>query len=244
MKKFILCAVYTAIMASCAFANFDVNFKKGIKELTNVDIEIQLKKPLQSFKGEYFVIGRTSNGEIFPMIVSQDGKHFIGLSNIMSFSQEDSEMISKEMQQASEAKMKADSKALNRLFKSFKESDFITLTGQGKNLPTHIVVSDPDCPYCRQHLQSVESQLKEANLKFIFAPVHNENAFIKAQLILNASAKASDNEAKLALLRKYYSDTPLSPQEKKTDFRQVQSNTEKIFNSGLIRSVPFVFTLE
>lgn len=227
--------------ASFAFGNFEKNFKQSIKELTNIDVEIQVKKQLKSFNGEYFVIGRTKSGEIFPVIVSQDGKHFIGLSSVMNFSKEDSAMIMGEINKAGEEKMKADEAGLKKLFSSFKESDFVILKGEKENLPTKIVVTDPDCPYCRKHLEAIESQLKEANLKLIFAPVHEEEAFIKAQLILNESAKVKDNAKKIAILRKYYKDIKLSDREKKTDIKQVRFTAEKIFGSNLISGVPFIF---
>lgn len=244
MKKIAFGLLCVLGFASFAFGNFEANFKKSIRDLTNIDVEIQVKKELKSFNGEYFVIGRTKGGDIFPVIVSKDGKHFIGLSSVMNFSKEDSKMITEEINKAGAAKMQADKQALGKLFASFKESDFVTLQGEGKDLPTKIVVSDPDCPYCRKHLENVESELKEANLKFIFAPVHNENAFIKAQLILNQSVKAKDNARKIAILRKYYTDIKLSEKEKKTDIKQVKFTTEKIFGSGLVSGVPFIFEID
>ncbi|MBX7490523.1 thiol peroxidase [Helicobacter turcicus] len=244
MKKIALRLLCVAGLFSFAFGNFETNFKKSIKELANIDVEIQVKKQLKSFNGEYFVIGRTTSGDIFPVIVSKDGKHFIGLSSVMNFSKDDSKMIMEEINRAGEAKMKADAKELKKLFSGFKESDFVTLRGEGENLPTKIVVTDPDCPYCRKHMESVESQLKDTNIKLIFAPVHDENAFIKAQLILNACAKAKDNAKKIAILRKYYSDIKLSEKEKKTDITQVKFTAEKIFGNGLINGVPFIFELD
>ncbi|PKT79083.1 thiol peroxidase [Helicobacter winghamensis] len=244
MRKIALGLLFVLGFASFAFGNFEKNFKQGIKELTGVDVEVQVKKQLKSFNGEYFVIGRTSGGDIFPVIVSQDGKHFIGLSSVMNFSKEDSKMITEEINKAGEAKMKADAEGLKKLFSSFKESDFVVLKGERKNLPTKIVVTDPDCPYCRKHLEGIEAQLKEANLKLIFAPVHEEEAFIKAQLILNESAKVKDNVKKIAILRKYYKDIKLSDKEKKIDIKQVRFTTEKIFGSGLITGVPFIFEMK
>lgn len=243
MKK-IAFVLFLLGFTSFAFANFERNFKQGIKDLTDIDVEIQIKKKLKSFNGEYFVIGRTKGGDIFPVIVSQDGKYFIGLSNVMNFDKDDSKMITEEINKAGEAKMKADKKELKKLFSGFKESDFVALKGEGKDLPTKIVVTDPDCPYCRKHLEEIESELKSANIKFIFAPVHDEEAFIKAQLILNESAKVKDSDKKIAILRKYYKDIKLSDKEKKTDIKQVKFTTERIFGSGLIRGVPFIFDLE
>lgn len=231
-------------MVSFAFGDFDKNFQKSIKELANIDVEVQFKQALTSFKGGYFVLGRTKRGEIFPVIVSEDGKYFIGLSNVMSLNKEDSQIIRETINQASAAKMQEDKKALTKLFKSFKESDFITLQGEGKNLPTKIIVTDPDCPYCRKELEKIEERLKSANVKLIFAPVHEKEAFIKAQLLLNATKKMKNNAEKIAILRQYYQDVTLSQKEQKTDITQVRNTADKIFASGLIQGVPFIFDME
>ena len=54
-----------------------------------------------------------------------------------------------------------------------------------------------------------------------------------------------DNKAKIAILRKYFQDNvKLSAKEKKTDITQVKFTTEKIFGSGLINGVPFIFDVE
>ena len=157
--KLILIMAVIIGYSSLAFANFEKNFKKSIKEKVDIDVEIQLKKPLRSFDGQYFVIGRTANGNIFPVIVSTDGKHFVGLSSVMNFSKEDSKMIMDEINKAGEEKMKSDREALLKLFAEFKDYDFIALEGKTKNLPTKIVVTDPDCPYCRKHLEEIEKDL-------------------------------------------------------------------------------------
>ncbi|MDE5592256.1 MAG: hypothetical protein K2I63_04820 [Helicobacter sp.] len=152
-------------------------------------------------------------------------------------------MIREEIAKASLAKEKQDSSALNKLFKEFKENDFIFLEGNKKNLPTKIVVSDPDCPYCREHLSKIEKELETSNIKLIFAPVHDKNAFIKSQLAMQEISKLPqhDTPAKLKVLRKYYQNIKLNTQEMKTDYSQITKNKEKIFASGIIRGVPFIF---
>ena len=245
MKQLVIGFLSVLCAANIAFADFDTNFKQSIKELTNVDVEVQFKKALKILEGQYFVMGRTKSGDIFPLSVVKNGKYFIGLSSVMNFDKEDSRVIMNAINEAGEAKMKEDSKALNKLFKEFKEGDFVTLSGEGKNLPTKIIVTDPDCPYCRKELGNIEARLKEANLKLIFAPVHEQDAFIKAQLALNETKTAKDNKTKIAILRKYFQDNvKLSAKEQKTDITQVKFTTEKIFGSGLINGVPFIFDVE
>lgn len=243
MKKIFLNVALVASFASLATAGFEENFKASVKKRADIDAEVQLKKPLKSFKNQYFVIGRTQNGEIFPVIVSQDGDYFVALSSMMNLNQEDSQMIMEELNKAGDEKEKRDTKILNELFASFNANDFIYLKGEGENLPTQIIVTDPDCPYCRKHLEMIESELKVANLKLIFAPVHDKEAFIKAQLAMNQTAKLKleDTKGKIKILRKFYSDIKLSKQEMATDFSQVRTNTDKIFASKAIKGVPFVF---
>ena len=190
-----------------------------------------------------FVIGKTQGGDIFPVIVSKDGEYFIGLSNVLKLSNVDTQMMRDALEKAQKEKEQKDSKVLSQLFDGFLESDFVYLKGDGKNLPTKIVVTDPDCPYCSEHLKNVDAELKEANLKLIFAPIHQKEAFIKAQLIMNEVAKldAGDTKGKIKVLEKYYRDITLDAGQLKTDYSQITKNTDKIFQTGVIKGVPIIF---
>ena len=219
------------------------NFKKSIKNIADVEVEVEFKKELVSFPSMFFVIGKTQGGDIFPVIVSKDGEYFIGLSNVLKLSNVDTQMMRDALEKAQKEKEQKDSKVLSQLFDGFLESDFVYLKGDGKNLPTKIVVTDPDCPYCREHLKNVDAELKEANLKLIFAPIHQKEAFIKAQLIMNEVAKldAGDTKGKIKVLEKYYRDITLDAGQLKTDYSQITKNTDKIFQTGVIKGVPFIF---
>lgn len=240
MKKII------AILAcSLTFVNagLEDNFKKSIKNIADVEVEVEFKKELVSFPSMFFVIGKTQGGDIFPVIVSKDGEYFIGLSNVLKLSNVDTQMMRDALEKAQKEKEQKDSKVLSQLFDGFLEGDFVYLKGDGKNLPTKIVVTDPDCPYCREHLKNVDAELKEANLKLIFAPIHQKEAFIKAQLIMNEVAKldAGDTKGKIKVLEKYYRDITLDAGQLKTDYSQITKNTDKIFQTGVIKGVPFIF---
>lgn len=239
MKKILFCM---AIMANLSIANsnFDDNFKKTIKEVADINIEVYSKKELKSFPS-YFVIGKTSGGDIFPVIANKDGKYFIGMSNVLHLNEEDSNTIKQELNKAKMEQEKKGRAVLDKLFSSFKESDYVLLEGNSKNLPTQIVVSDPDCPYCRKHLEEIEETLKTANVKFIFAPVHERASFVKSQLIMNETKKLKSTKEKLEVFRKYYKDIKLSKKELDTNTSQVDRNTRKIFDSGAVRGVPFIY---
>lgn len=242
MKKIIAILACGLTFAS---ASLEENFKKSIKDMVDVDVEVEFKKELVSFPSMFFVIGKTKGGDIFPVIVSKEGEYFIGLSNVLKLSNVDTQMMSEALSKAQKEKDARDSKVLKELFGGFKESDFVYLKGARENLPTKIVVSDPDCPYCREHLRNINKALEESNLKIIFAPIHEKEAFIKAQLIMDETAKLKreDTKGKVAILEKYFKDMPLSEKEQKTDYSQIAKNTEKIFESGVIKGVPFIYEM-
>ena len=243
MKKIIAIIACSLTFLS---ASFEENFKKSIKDMVDVDVEVEFKKELVSFPLTFFVVGKTKGGDIFPAIVSKEGEYFIGLSNVLKLSNVDTQMINEALSKAQKEKQARDSKVLKELFGSFKESDFVYLKGAGKNLPTKIVVSDPDCPYCRKHLRNINKDLEESDLKIIFAPVHEKEAFIKAQLIMKETAKLKDEDTKgkVAILEKYFKDITLGAKEQKTDYSQITKNTEKIFESGAIKGVPFIYEMQ
>ena len=239
----------TALALMCGigfcYGGFDENFTKAIKDFAKIDTEVVSKHKLKSFDGNYFVVAKTKEGKSFPAIASSDGKYFIGLSPAMALGEADMKKIQKEIESLQNESKKEQAKGLKALFSSFKESDFIYLKGEKKNAPVKIVVTDPDCPYCRAHLENVEEVLKENDIKLILAPLpsHGKDAEIKSQLAMNEVAKLgkNDTKGKLKVLRKYYKDINLSAKEKAINTNQVSKNKDKIFDSGLINGVPFYF---
>ena len=63
------------------------------------------------------------------------------------------------------------------------------------------------------------------------------------QLIMNEVAKldAGDTKGKIKVLEKYYRDITLDAGQLKTDYSQITKNTDKIFQTGVIKGVPFIF---
>lgn len=239
----------TALMLMCGlslcYGGFDENFTNAVKDFAKIDTKVVSKHKLESFKGSYFVVAKTQEGKSFPAIVSNDGKYFLGLSPAMALSEADIKKIQGEIEILQKEAQKEQSAGLKTLFKSFSDKDFIYLKGDKKNAPVKIVVTDPNCPYCRAHLENVEEVLKENDIKVLLAPLpsHGEDSLIKSQLIMNEVAKLgkNDTKAKLKVMRKYYKDITLSNKEKNTDTKQVFANMNKVYNSGLINGVPFYF---
>ena len=241
MKKILIVTLLVSNLF--ANANFDKNFKKTIKEVADINVEVQFKKELKSFPA-LFVIGKTQSGDIFPVISSKNGNYFFGLSNVMHLDDKDSSMIRNELNKAQMEKNKQDKVVLDELFSSFSDNDYLFLEGYSKDLPTQIVVSDPDCPYCRKHLEEIEDTLKVANVKYIFAPIRKGTASVKSQLIMDETKNLKSTKDKIKVIKKYYKDVELSKKQLGTNTSQIDKNAQKIFESGVIRGVPFIYEVK
>ena len=109
-----------------------------------------------------------------------------------------------------------------------------------------IVISDPECPYCRLHLQNeLPQMLDEMSVTIYFAPVHEVPSYIKSQLILNETNSAKSTKDKLEILKKYYNENyVLLDKDKKIDYNKVETYRNIIFNETGITGVPFVAIYE
>ena len=126
-------------------------------------------------------------------------------------------------------------KALNLLK---DEKMFISIGDEKK--PTMYVFSDPECPYCRRHLRTIEEDLKTYRIKFILTPVHPDSAFDKAYLIYKESKEAKNDDEKLKIMRKYYSeDIDIYPEVLDSQRQEIVKLFDKYFKLGL-RGVPTI----
>lgn len=131
-----------------------------------------------------------------------------------------------------------------------KEEKFIQVGDIKK--PLLYIFSDPECPYCRQHLANIDKDLQDYQLKIILTPVHGRSAFEKAALIYKESKNAKDDTAKITILKKYFDENLQSyvqdkkeankalkalPTVSKTELKAVQDLYEKYKKLGL-RIVP------
>lgn len=248
MKKLPLLALS---LASLLFAGeFETNLAQSVQKAAQVEVKVLSSTSLSSLNNLRLAIIQASDGSQFPLYASSDGKSFIGFSPLMSLSPEDVGRVDALMEELKGAQMRqsAEEKAtLSKLFASLPKERFLFLPSSDKSVKKSlIVVSDPDCPYCKQELGNIEERLKSANIKIIFAPVHDDTAFIKSQLIMDEAKKLkeSDVKGKVALLKKYFEKIELSEAQKKTDISKIKDNAAKIFGTGIITGVPFIFEEE
>lgn len=115
------------------------------------------------------------------------------------------------------------------------ETQIITL-GEDKKAKIY-VFSDPECPFCRQHLNNIEQELQNYQINFVLTTVHGENAFKKVAQIYTEAKNAKSDKAKIAILRKYYDEKAPTPKVRQEAFNEAVALYEKYARMGL-RSVP------
>lgn len=115
------------------------------------------------------------------------------------------------------------------------ETQIITL-GEDKKAKIY-VFSDPECPFCRQHLNNIEQELQNYQVNFVLTTVHGENAFKKVAQIYTEAKNAKSDKAKIAILRKYYDEKASTPKVTQEAFNEAVALYEKYARMGL-RSVP------
>ncbi len=250
-KKLLLGLAISATLSMSIFAkdkkldtnSTDANIIKLLKEKGGVQ-DAKVIKTSTIYQGLRVSILEDSHGMQFPIISSSDG------NLVMPFSKD---IISTNLQVASIAsriaeqvtthnKIFADKKVIDML-KTLPSNAFLKLAS-GKD-KTVIIVSDPECPYCRKELENIDARLKDSNVYMIFAPVHGKSAFIKSDLIYEKAAKASSNSEKIEIIKHYYDvNVKLTDDELKVNPEITQNNAKVIFGSKLIQGVPFVLETE
>lgn len=112
-----------------------------------------------------------------------------------------------------------------------KETMLIALGDKSK--PAIYVFSDPECPYCRDHLAQIKDELKNYQVNYILTPVHGKSAF-ENQHWFTKRVKAKSDDEKIAILNKYYDANIKSyPKVSDSELKEVFSLYEKYRSLGL-----------
>ncbi|MDR1615329.1 MAG: hypothetical protein LBS26_07185 [Campylobacteraceae bacterium] len=239
MKKCLICIV---CLGGLLFADsFENNLKESIKNNFGQDMQILSSDSLKSINGIRLTVLKTNEGNALPLYVSEDGKSFLAVSDFFLFNDENDKnlLLSKidEIKKINEAEKAT---TFDRLFDGIPKEAGLLLKSQTKTDALLTIVTDPDCPYCRAELSNLREHLKSTNVRMIFAPVHDETAFIKSALVLEETKKLNDNEKIISVVEKYYKDINLSEKQLQTKTDIVHNAADIIFGSGLIKGVPYL----
>lgn len=230
--------------------DLQTNLSNLIKERVKSEIKIADSKSIKSMPGfKLVVVEVVKNGDRFPVIASDKGDFAMSynpngyLTSNDEFKKATDSMMKDLQAYMEKLQTKRDQEKvpkLKELFSSLPKETVIDIKGKGK--ATKYIVSDPECPYCRKELANIEKVLEKYNLKFIISPVHKKPAFIKGQMIYDQAKKAKNSEEIIKIMRKYFdANYQLTAQEQKVEPETVNKASGLIFQSGLVRGVPFCF---
>lgn len=93
---------------------------------------------------------------------------------------------------------KALSSKLSSVYKKESSKNIIKL-GNDPKKPTILILSDPECPYCRRELDSIEDRLKESNVEMIMTAIHGATSHAKSFKIYQETEKAKSDAEKIKL---------------------------------------------
>jgi thiol:disulfide interchange protein DsbC len=243
MKKMLLCWIFIGGFAVALDSDIEKALPDNIKTAFGVNAELVSINELKSIKGLHVAILKSDDGKFLPLYVSDDGKSFLPISNLYYFSnQDDKNLIDKTIDDIKRLSNQAIDERMDAIFNSIPKEAFVSIKSDIKTDDLITIVTDPDCPYCRKELENIKERLKTANVRMVFAPVHDETAYQKSAIILEETKKlkSSDVNKIIAVFQKYYQDVNLSEKQKQTDTKFVHDNAKTIFDSGIVRGVPYI----
>lgn len=232
MKK--LCVLAPLLLASQSFAISDENLVEMLKaQIPQAEISILKREKISNSDFESIEFELRSGDDKTKQVIFSSGDFIF--PDIIDTKQQISYRQEFEVRQFEEARMDFQKNVKNELA---KEQELI-LIGD-KNKPLIYVFSDPECPYCRAHLKSIEDELKTHQVAFILTSVHGRTAFEKVANIYKESKNVKTDKEKLAILNKYYDENIQTyPKVSEDEYQNAIKLYEKYRSLGL-RSVPTI----
>lgn len=253
MKKIIfITALASFFIVNLSFAadKFDTNFKTTFeKNFEKKDMKISkiISKDKLNFTNNLnlVVVQMQNSDDVVAFLSSNDGKSILSYPQNAVFSNEhDRKLIDKKLTSAKTQQEAAQNKVALEILKTIPEDRFIEIESFYKDNKNLIyMVTDPECPYCRDDMSKMVKWLRNGHVKIIFAPVHGKSAYTKAAIISREARKLkSDNqEAIVKILEKYYDKNTIVSDSDATDAERslIFEDAKKLFSKGVIKGVPF-----
>lgn len=240
MKKlFIILAVFLSLQAS--------QMEKNLMNLFP-NSQIISNDKISSLKLNLVALKDTQSDAVFLILCDDLGQNFVYASGAFFKNQNDGNLFTK-----SENLLKNEREmAVYKLLKTLPNDRFLAINSFYKDNKNFMyMITDPLCPYCKKELKRLVKFLRNANLRIIFAPVHDKDAFIRSAIMLKKSKKidANDQKSMIELLNFYFDETmQLSNDDKNfvtnDEVNLVFDDAKKVFSKGLVKGVPFVFTIK
>ncbi|AFI04613.1 thiol:disulfide interchange protein DsbC [Helicobacter cetorum] len=228
------------------------NLKKVVEKQTGKKINVLELKTLKSTSEfKIAVVEDPDTKYHIPLLVSKDGNLVVGLSNLF-FSSKDSDVqmvneLNQKIQSFNVAQQ--NSGKLNAIFEEIPSDYVIEFPSSDvKNRDKILyIVSDPMCPHCQKELTKLREHLKENTIRMVIVGWLGANSAKKAAIIqeemTQARARGANIEDKISIIEKVYSTQyDINAQKEPAGMRtKVETITKKIFDSGVIKYVPFLY---
>lgn len=228
MKKLSLIIACSASLFAASNTEISDFYSKNIKaQFPNATISVGDRQKVGNTGFESVIVTIAVDGQKQEQILFTKGNiivpDIIDLKTRTSYAQE------YEMKKFQEARANFTKNA-----KLVAQKETMVIALGDKNKPAIYVFSDPECPYCREHLAQIKDELKNYQVNYILTPVHGRSAFEKSALIYKESKKAKNDDEKIAILNKYYDAKIKSyPNVSDSELKEVFSLYEKYRSLGL-----------
>ncbi|EAL2574109.1 DsbA family protein [Campylobacter jejuni] len=228
MKKLSLILVCSASLFAASNSEISDFYSKSIKaQFPNAAVSVSNRQKVGNTGFESVIVSVELNGQKQENILfTKDSlitPDLIDLKTGISYAQE------YEMKKFQEARENFTKNA-----KAVAQKETMVIALGDKNKPAIYVFSDPECPYCREHLAQIDDELKNYQVNYILTPVHGKSAFEKSALIYKEAKKAKNDKEKIAILNKYYdANIKNYPKVSDAELKEVFSLYEKYRSLGL-----------
>jgi len=222
-------------------ADFLANFGNVVGQLNKNSVLTDFKK-LSSLDMIYVNIRSADNPTLaIPSLITPAGDTIMGIGNTFVTNESVTNEIVKIIEDTVNVEEMVSNTISDKLLRVTQQiPDAYMLEFENNATDDYVILlTDPDCPYCQTELlKELPNLILQMNVRVYFTPVHGDPSFIKSQLILDEAKDAPDNDAKYAIMLKYYSTPQLTPEQMQTDFAKLQAYRNVIFSESGIKSVP------
>lgn len=248
--KIVACLLTLACSAQLFAASFEENLAQILSQ-TGHKVKIISSKTLVGMNDMRIVNVEFSNAtgaQRTPFLATADGKGAV-IFNALFFSankEQNEAIIESVLSEVDAFNQSKKNSLLNALFESLPSERFVEIPSPKSGITkTTIIVSSPDCPYCREELAKLDNRLLSSNVKMVIVPLNGQESYVRAQILVNELQKANTTARKIEILKKIYAPNYQIPEkQKKIDTSFVAQNAEMVFKSGLIRSVPYIHIMD
>ncbi|PAF53798.1 hypothetical protein BKH42_03460 [Helicobacter sp. 13S00482-2] len=248
-NKLIALIATTLVSLSPLGANsLSKKIEETIFEKTNTQVKVIKVKPIDIKKLNLSIIEINNNQ--LALFSSDDGKTIFGMPEI--FVTSDQKVLDATQETIRETQAYNSRGKQERLLEAFKKypSNIVYLSSGVATNKTTYIVTDPNCPYCKDEMQRIDDILQNSNVALIFVGIiGHQNSEIKSADILqytqdvlkNKKNQKNKEEEILNHIKKVYFDSSYKPVVK--DVSQAKENSKMVIDAG-INAVPYKFVTD